>query len=103
MNNEAYKLASSFYLSSVHDDWSGERIRKAILADIDGEDAEALADQDKLEVWYPIDRYLETSHPMGNQNEALDELIENLADAFVQFARCVDVAPHAYERVAINP
>ena len=54
-SDEAYKLAASFYLSSCHDDWTGERLRKAILADINGEDKQALADQQELEVWGPIE------------------------------------------------
>lgn len=103
MHNEAYKLASSFYLSSIHDGWSGERIRKAILADPDGDDKDALADQQQLRVWDHIEQHIENKHGMEDPHEVLDDLIQNLADAFVQFARCVDVAPRSYERVALNP
>lgn len=86
-SNEAYKLASSFYLSSCHDDWSGERIRKAILADINGEDEQAIADQQKLVVWDPIERHICANCSMDDPNEELNDLIENLADAFMQFAK----------------
>ena len=103
IQDKAYKLASSFYLSSCHDDWTGERIRKAILADPDGDDKQALADQQELVVWDPIERHICANCLMGNPNDDLDDLIENLADAFVQFARCADVSPHSYERVALNP
>lgn len=85
LEDKAYKLAASFYLSSVHDDWSGERLRKAILADADSDDTEALADQQKLEVWEPIERYADSTWIYGDPNEVLDDLIENLADAFMQF------------------
>jgi hypothetical protein len=82
---KAYKVASTFYLSSDHDDWSGERIRKSILANEDCEDA--LADQQKLEIWEPIERHINSCHPMADPYEELSDLIENLADAFVQFAK----------------
>jgi hypothetical protein len=86
LEDKAYKLAASFYLSSSHDDWTGERIRKAILADPDGDDKEALADQKELVVWDPIERHLEANCMMGDPNEDLDDLIEILADEFVRFA-----------------
>lgn len=85
IQDKAYKLAASFYLSSMHDDWSGERLRKAILADPDGEDKQALADQQELEVWEPIERHIYMRCMCGDPNEELDGLIENLANAFVQF------------------
>jgi len=103
LEDKAYKLASSFYLSSSHDDWSGSRLRRAILADPDSGDKEAIADHQELEVWDPIERHYYSSHPMAEPYEELDDLIENLADAFIQFARCADVSPHSYERVALNP
>ena len=87
LQDKAYKLASSFYLSSSHDDWSGERLRKAILADPDGDDKQALADQQQLVVWDPIERHICANCSMDDPNEELDDLIENLADAFVQFAK----------------
>ena len=87
LEDKAYKLASSFYLSSCHDDWSGSRIRRAILADPDSGDTESLADQQQLEVWEPIERHICASCSMGNPNDELDDLIENLADAFIQFAK----------------
>lgn len=86
-HTDAYKLASSFYLASTHGDWSGERIRKAILADPDGDDTEALVDQQELEVWDPIERHIENRHVMEDPHEVLDGLIENLANALLQFAR----------------
>jgi hypothetical protein len=85
IQDKAYKLAASFYMSSLHDDWSGERLRKAILADPDGEDKQALADQQELEVWEPIERHICANCMCGDPNEELDDLIENLADAFMQF------------------
>ena len=87
IHDKAYKLASSFYLSSMHDDWSGSRIRKAIVADINGDDKQALADQQELEVWDPIERHICNSCSMDDPNEELNDLIENLADAFMQFAK----------------
>lgn len=87
MQDKAYKLAASFYLSSCHDDWTGERLRKAILADPDSEDKQALADQQELEVWEPIERYADSTWIYGDSNEVLDDLIEDLADAFVGFAK----------------
>ena len=69
----------------MHDDWTGERLRKAILADPDGDDKQALADQQELEVWDPIERHIYATCMCGDPNEELDGLIENLADAFVQF------------------
>lgn len=86
LEDKAYKLASSFYLSSSHDDWSGARIRRAILADPDSGDKEAIADQQELVVWDPIERHYYSSHPMAEPYEELDDLIESLADAFVRFA-----------------
>jgi|LakMenEpi03Aug12_release.lakeMendotaPanAssembly.Ray.scaffolds.fasta_scaffold1159635_2 hypothetical protein len=86
-SDEAYKLAASFYLSSCHDDWTGERLRKAILADINGDDEQAIADQQELEVWDPIERHICRSHPMADPYEELDDLIDNLAYAFLQFAK----------------
>ena len=86
-SDEAYKLAASFYLSSTHDDWTGDRLRKAILADINGDDKQALADQQELEVWDPIERHICNSCSMDDPNEELNDLIENLADAFMQFAK----------------
>ena len=87
LHDKAYKLAASFFLSSMHDDWSGSRIRKAILADIDGDDEQAIADQQELEVWDPIERHIYGSHPMAEPYEELDDIIDNLADAFMQFAK----------------
>ena len=87
IHDDAYKLAASFYLASSHDEWSGDRIRKAILAGIDGNDEQAINDQQKLEVWEPIERHIElTCHPMSDAYEELDDLIEILSKAFVQFA-----------------
>lgn len=86
-SDEAYKLASEFYLSSCHDDWTGERLRKAILADINGEDKQALADQQELEVWEPIERHICATCSMDDPNVELDDLIDNLANAFMQFAK----------------
>ena len=87
LEDKAYKLAASFYLSSSHDDWSGSRIRRAILADPDSGDKEAIADQQELEVWDPIERhYYYSSHPMAEPYEELDDLIQILADEFVRFA-----------------
>ena len=84
--DNAYKLASTFFLSSCHDDWSGSRIRNAILADEDSGHHEALADQRELEVWTPIDEFIQGScHPMANPYEELDELIDGLAHAFMKF------------------
>jgi hypothetical protein len=102
IQNKAYKLASTFYLSSCHDDWTGERLRKAILADPDSGDKQALADQQELEVWEPIERHICATCSMDDPNVELDDLIDNLADAFVQFARCADISPHSYERVFLN-
>ena len=86
IHDKAYKLAASFYLSSMHDDWSGSRIRNAILADEDSGHHEALADQRELEVWTPIDEFIQGScHPMANPYEELDELIDGLAHAFMKF------------------
>jgi hypothetical protein len=87
---KAYKIASTFYLSSDHDGWSGERIRKSILANEDCEDDDALADQQKLEIWEPIERHINSCHPMADPYEELSDLIENLADAFVQFAKDIN-------------
>jgi hypothetical protein len=87
IQDKAYKLASTFYLSSCHDDWTGERLRKAILADINGEDEQALADQRELEVWEPIERHICATCSMDDPNEELDDLIDNLANAFMQFAK----------------
>ena len=87
LHDRAYKLAASFYLSSMHDDWSGSRIRKAILADIDGGDEQAIADQQELKVWHPIERHIEYNcSAMDDPAEILNDLIQNLADSFVQFA-----------------
>lgn len=86
-SDEAYKLAASFYLSSCHDDWTGERLRKAILADINGEDKQALADQQELEVWGPIEQHICATCSMDDPNVELDDLIDNLAYAFMQFAK----------------
>lgn len=86
LEDKAYKLAASFYLSSSHDDWSGERLRKAILADADSDDKQALADQQELVVWEPIERYADSTWIYGDPNEVLDDLIENLADEFIRFA-----------------
>ncbi len=86
-SDEAYKLAASFYLSSCHDDWTGERLRKAILADANSEDKQALADQQELEVWDPIERHICANCSMDDPNVELDDLIDNLADAFMQFAK----------------
>lgn len=86
IESDAYRLAASFYLSSMHEDWSGERIRKAILADEDTEDEQALEDQKLLEVWQPIERHLYGCHPMASPMEELDDLIQNLADSFIEFA-----------------
>jgi hypothetical protein len=86
-SDEAYKLAASFYLSSCHDDWTGERLRKAILADANSEDKQALADQQELEVWEPIERHICATCSMDDPNVELDDLIDNLADAFMQFAK----------------
>jgi hypothetical protein len=102
IQDKAYKLASTFYLSSCHDDWTGERLRKAILADPDSGDKQALADQQELEVWEPIERHICACCSMDDPNVELDDLIDNLADAFVQFARCADISPHSYERVFLN-
>ena len=85
LEDKAYKLAASFYLSSTHGDWSGERLRKAILADADSDDKQALADQQELEVWNPIEHFC-ADCLLGEPNEALDELIQNLADEFIRFA-----------------
>lgn len=87
LQDKAYKLAASFYLSSCHDDWTGERLRKAILADPDSEDKQALADQQELEVWGPIERHICANCSMDDPNVGLDDLIEDLADAFVGFAK----------------
>jgi len=88
LHDKAYKLAASFFLSSMHDDWSGSRIRNAILADEDSGHHEALADQQQLEVWTPIDEFIQGGcHPMANPYEELDDIIDNLADAFMQFAK----------------
>jgi hypothetical protein len=82
----AYKLAASFYLSSCHNDWSGERIRRAVLAEEDGP-PEALADQRKLVLWEPIEEHLfDDRYPKAGPREELDALIGYLADAFVEFA-----------------
>jgi hypothetical protein len=71
----------------MHDDWSGSRIRKAILADIDGGDEQAIADQQELKVWHPIERHIEYNcSAMDDPAEILNDLIQNLADSFVQFA-----------------
>jgi hypothetical protein len=88
IEDKAYKLASGFFLSSNHDDWSGARIRKAILADEDGDDKQALADQKTIIVWDPIERHIESNCGVygGGAGEELDDLIENLASAFVNFA-----------------
>jgi hypothetical protein len=86
-SEEAYKLAASFYLSSCHDNWTGDRLRKAILADINGDDKQALADQQELVVWDPIERHICGNCSMDDPNEELNDLIENLADAFMQFAK----------------
>ena len=85
-SDEAYKLAASFYLSSCHDDWTGERIRKAILADINGDDEQALADQQEIVVCDPVERHICANCSMDDHNVELDDLIDNLADAFMQFA-----------------
>jgi hypothetical protein len=89
IHDKAYKLAASFYLSSMRDDWSGSRIRNAILADIDGDDEQAIADQQKLEVWDPIERHIcaNCSIDNPNPNVELDDLIQNLANSIVQFAK----------------
>lgn len=87
LEDKAYKLAATFYLSSPHDDWTGERIRKAILADPDGDDKEALADQQELVVWDPIER-----HICANCSK-LDDLIGILADEFVRFASETNYKP----------
>jgi hypothetical protein len=86
-SDEAYKLAASFYLSSCHDDWTGGRLRKAILADANGEDRQALADQQELEVWGPIEQHIYATCSMDDPNVELDDLIDNLAYAFMQFAK----------------
>jgi hypothetical protein len=87
LHDKAYKLAASFYLASSHDDWSGDRLREAILADVDSEDKQALADQQELEVWDPIERHIYASCSMDNPNEELHDLVDNLAYAFMQFAK----------------
>jgi hypothetical protein len=87
LHDKAYKLAASFFLSSMHDDWSGSRIRKAVLADIHGDNEQAIADQQELEVWDPIERHICSCHPMADPYEELDDIIDNLADAFMQFAK----------------
>lgn len=87
IEDNAYKLAASFYLSSEHDDWTCDRLRKAILSDKDDEDEGVLADQQSLEIWEPIERHINSCHPMADPYEELSDLIENLADAFVQFAK----------------
>ena len=87
IQDKAYKLAASFYLSSMHDEWSGSRIRRAILADPDSGDDEAISDQQQLEVWDPIERHICGSHPMAEPYEELDDLIELLAEAFLGFAK----------------
>lgn len=86
-SDEAYKLAASFYLSSCHDDWTGERLRKAILADANSEDKQALADQQEIVVWEPIERHICANCSMDDPNVELDDLIDNLAYAFMQFAK----------------
>jgi hypothetical protein len=83
---QAYKAAASFYLSSTHDDWSGERIRKAVLADIDCDDDQAISDQRKIKVWEPIESHLDDCHPASSPGEELDSLIQNLAKSFLMFA-----------------
>jgi hypothetical protein len=84
--DKAYKLAASFYLSSIHKDWSGERIKKAILADEDSDDEQAIEDQKFIEVWQPIKNNLYGCHPMARPMEELDDLIQGLADAFMEVA-----------------
>jgi len=84
----AYKLASTFYLSSSHEDWDGDRIRAAILADSDIEDPVGTAheDQSAVTVWEPIDRHLECRSLMECPRAALDEIISVLAGSLVRFA-----------------
>jgi hypothetical protein len=92
--DNAYKLASTFFLSSCHDDWSGSRIRNAVLADIDGDDKRVISDQQELVIWDPIERYLDVScSPMSDVFQELDDLIEGLAHAFVDFAKENHAAP----------
>jgi len=89
IEDKAYKLAAGFFLSSNHDDWSGARIRAAILADEDNDDDQTIADQKTIIVWDPIQQHIESNcNGMygGGAGEELDDLIENLAAAFVNFA-----------------
>ena len=86
LQDKAYKLASTFFLASIHDEWSGSRIQAAILADPDDGDAQAVSDQQQLLVWDPIERHLESSHPMEDPYQGLDDIIDGLSDAFLQFA-----------------
>jgi hypothetical protein len=85
MYYEAYKLASSFYLSSIHDEWSGKRIRGAILADEDESDEQALSDQQQLRLWDPIEQHVTDRSPMADPKDELDDLIDSLATSFIEF------------------
>ena len=87
LQDKAYKTAASFYLSSSHDDWSGDRLRKAILASPDDDNKEALADQQQLVVWHPIEQHICANCSMDDPNVELDELIENLANEFMHFVK----------------
>lgn len=84
----AYKLASEFYLSSSHEEWDGDRIRAAILADSDDDNVnkDALEDQSAITVWEAIERHLEFRSLMDCPRAALDEIISVLAASLVRFA-----------------
>jgi hypothetical protein len=89
MNNikdKAYKLAASFYLSSMPDDWTGERIRKAILSEVECDDDQAIADRKEIELWLPIERHINDCF-MSEPAEELDDLIQSLASSLLQFAK----------------
>lgn len=86
--SRAYKVASTFYLASSHEEWDGDRIRAAILADSDDDNVnkDALEDQSAIIVWEAIERHLEFHSLTKCTRAALDEIISVLAASLVRFA-----------------